>query len=550
MKLSKIVLAVVAVLVAFALFNLNDVSTGTTVSTDITVDTAAVSNVVAVDNSGFVTASTDSEAYSVPVDIATAFSSVAAIVRDGGYDGAGGLGSGWLVDVSPYGLSGCYMVTNSHVVNGVNRQTGVIDVNAGVKRVYVIFNTELENELKQVGVIVYDDPSADIAILRIKECTGLPRYKIVSDLRLGTPVFALGNPLSLMGSLTKGTVSKVLRTLPETGKSEVYVQTDTAINPGNSGGPLVDANTFKVVGMNVLGTRDAVGLNFAVHYKSLDQALKNLRTLGRPSAPVFGIALAKVNKDVSAALNVPSNLEMNCVGVYVSKVQDAAVTAGILAGDVMLSVNGKCINRNIDIVTISAHTNIWEPYDVRVWRSSTFQVLSLTLIPTEGYEAAIDQRADGQEVGRSYTGHLGFEVSSTTNQPTDKLVVTKVYEYSEAYWARALVTEKLKRSPFGIQATMVAVLEQPADGLGVDGKAVKVFQTIESVRDTNGRFLADISSASLENFAREAYESGADLVIEMKLNKFKAENYAATRWEEQESKTRFVVYKPAPYVAP
>jgi len=108
--------------------------------------------------------------------------------------------------------------------------------------------------------VVQSFRDVDLAFLLIEE----PLRQVLplhngEQLRVGQEVFAVGNPLSLGHTLTKGTISALNRL-----KGGVrYIQTDTAINPGNSGGPLCDLNG-QVIGMATRGYDSHEGLNFAL----------------------------------------------------------------------------------------------------------------------------------------------------------------------------------------------------------------------------------------------------------------------------------------------
>jgi len=78
-------------------------------------------------------------------------------------------------------------------------------------------------------------------------------------------VAALGFPLGLPLTVTRGSVSGLDRSIPIVGLvRRRLVQTDAAVNPGNSGGPLLSSDTGVVVGLVDLGTSQANGLAFAV----------------------------------------------------------------------------------------------------------------------------------------------------------------------------------------------------------------------------------------------------------------------------------------------
>lgn len=82
----------------------------------------------------------------------------------------------------------------------------------------------------------------------------------------GQDIYAVGNPLGLTGSVTKGVVSAV-RSVADTS----YIQIDATINPGNSGGPLLDGDG-KVVGGTTFKIRGFEGLNFAVSAEDVKAA--------------------------------------------------------------------------------------------------------------------------------------------------------------------------------------------------------------------------------------------------------------------------------------
>jgi serine protease Do len=86
----------------------------------------------------------------------------------------------------------------------------------------------------------------------------------------GDTVFAIGNPLGLERTVSRGIVSKKNRA--EQGL--VYIQTTTQINPGNSGGPLFN-DRGEVIGVTNMGYLFAEGLNFAIPVRYVIDFLRN-----------------------------------------------------------------------------------------------------------------------------------------------------------------------------------------------------------------------------------------------------------------------------------
>jgi S1-C subfamily serine protease len=122
------------------------------------------------------------------------------------------------------------------------------------------------------------DATADVALLTLNTpLTGVSPLPIATaDPAPGTAVIAVGSPLGVYDSVTKGVVSAI-NVDPSTGVE--YIQTDAASNPGNSGGPLVNYQG-QVLGMDdfVPGWQDQTGQNHPadgmaeyVSWKSLSQ---------------------------------------------------------------------------------------------------------------------------------------------------------------------------------------------------------------------------------------------------------------------------------------
>jgi S1-C subfamily serine protease len=168
---------------------------------------------------------------------------------------ASGSGSGVVV------RSDGFVVTNAHVVEGASEVA--VTTADGTRREAAVVGT---------------DPEHDIALLKV-DATGLTAITIGSsdELRLGDDVIALGYPLGLGTTATRGIVSGLDRTIRVAGgiagttELQGLLQTDAAINPGNSGGALLDSEG-RLVGINTAAASAASAENvgFAV---AIDEAL-------------------------------------------------------------------------------------------------------------------------------------------------------------------------------------------------------------------------------------------------------------------------------------
>lgn len=166
------------------------------------------------------------------------------------------IGSGFII--SPNG----YIVTNFHVI-------------ADAKRLAII---NYEREMMGAELVGFSALS-DVAVIKIEGKYPYLNLADSDELKVGSKVIAIGNPLGLSFSVTEGIVSAVKRIGPNN-KAE-YIQTDVSLNPGNSGGPLIDVKG-RVVGMNNFKIGEAESLGFALESNALkkyiDEILNNTQT--------------------------------------------------------------------------------------------------------------------------------------------------------------------------------------------------------------------------------------------------------------------------------
>ena len=131
-------------------------------------------------------------------------------------------------------------------------------------------------------------PELDIAVVRVGRADpNQPTLTMGSAMRAraGQEVVALGTPLGLQNTVTRGIVSAVRQV-----GNVTLVQTDAAINPGNSGGPLLD-RSGEVIGITTMGMRSSVaqGLSFAVAIDHASALLAGKRPSGGSSTPIANL---------------------------------------------------------------------------------------------------------------------------------------------------------------------------------------------------------------------------------------------------------------------
>ncbi|MEG6375558.1 serine endoprotease DegP, partial [Enterobacter bugandensis] len=248
-----------------------------------------------------------------------------------GDDGQGGgqqqkfmaLGSGVIIDAAKG-----YVVTNNHVVDNANT-----------------IKVQMSDGRKFDAKVVGKDPRSDIALIQIQDPKNLTAIKLADSdaLRVGDYTVAIGNPFGLGETVTSGIVSALGRSGLNAENYENFIQTDAAINRGNSGGALVNLNG-ELIGINtaILAPDGGnIGIGFAIPSNMVKNLTAQMVQYGQVKRGELGIMGTELNSELAKAMKVDAQR-----GAFVSQVMpnSSAAKAGIKAGDVITSLNGKPIS--------------------------------------------------------------------------------------------------------------------------------------------------------------------------------------------------------------
>jgi S1-C subfamily serine protease len=261
---------------------------------------------------------------------------------ESGADGPGdsGLGSGFVVSGDGE------VATNAHVVTeGEGRAI------RKAKEVYVAFDDGNQVAARIVGF----DANADVALLRI-DPSGLTlrplRLGTARDLRVGSPVAAIGSPFGEPQSLSVGGVAATDRTIKSLTGVEIAgaIQTDAAINRGNSGGPLVNAKG-DVLGINSqiqTTSGGGEGVGYAIPADTVRRTLAALREDGKVDYAYLGVSTARIYPQLARRFRLPVTS-----GAWVQEVVvgGPAQKAGLRAGDRARRFQARDITVGGDIIT-------------------------------------------------------------------------------------------------------------------------------------------------------------------------------------------------------
>ena len=257
------------------------------------------------------------------------------------------LGSGVILDQQGY------ILTNNHVIENAEE-----------------ILVTLTNEKEYHGTLVGTDPKTDLALIKIDGAESLTTIALgdSDNLRVGEWVLAIGNPFGLDHTVTAGIVSAKGRNIGH-GSYDQFIQTDASINPGNSGGPLINLKG-EVVGINTAiysRTGGNVGIGFAVPINVAKELVPQLKTTGKVTRGWIGVMIQKVTPEIATSLELPA-----AKGARIAEVirEGPAQEAGLKAGDVIVSFNGRVLGDSGELPLLVARIPIGETVSAEIVREN------------------------------------------------------------------------------------------------------------------------------------------------------------------------------------
>ena len=306
-----------------------------------------------------------------------------------------GVGSGFILSADGF------IMTNAHVVEGSDE-------------VIVTLTDKREFKARIVGA----DKRSDVAVVKI-DATGLPPVKIgdVNRLKVGEWVMAIGSPFGLDNTVTAGIVSAKQR---DTGDLLPLIQTDVAINPGNSGGPLINLRG-EVVGINSqIYSRSGgfMGISFAIPIDEASRVAEQLRTNGRVIRGRIGVTIGAVTKDVAESIGLGQ--PRGALVVSVEK-DGPADKAGVEAGDIVLKVDGRAVEKSGDLPRFVGSIKPGQKGLLQVFRRGAMKELNITVVEFEADRPV--RRASGEPGAPAPTvkSALGVAVSDLSEAQKKEL---------------------------------------------------------------------------------------------------------------------------------
>jgi len=266
-----------------------------------------------------------------------------------------------------------HILTNFHCV-----------YNQNYIRLYYYDEDDWQNyEVNVIGL----DPLADLALIKVigKE-EPIPYLEFAEDagkIKSGTDVFALGHPMGMAWTVTKGIISSTERYSRH--PFIKALQTDASINKGNSGGPLMNMKG-EIVGINALiisRNQQNAGVGLAIRGDIVKKSFESMLVTGRVDRPAVGIMimpLAQVKQRKKIIKEFPKlkpEFIPNTFGVFVRP--DVNLPKGLKKFDTIIGVNGEMINDGLQFSDELSKYNIGDTITLTIVRKRRYLKVDVPL---------------------------------------------------------------------------------------------------------------------------------------------------------------------------
>jgi serine protease Do len=267
------------------------------------------------------------------------------------------LGSGFIID--PSGL----IVTNAHVIANADQIT-----------------VTLSDDTVLQAQVIGRDTVTDLALLKVDAKTPLPAaiWGDSNKAKVGDWVLAIGNPFGLGGTVTAGIISATARDI-HSGPYDDYLQTDASINRGNSGGPMFNLQG-EVVGINTAiysPSGGSIGIGFAIPTALAQPIIDQLKTTGKVERGWIGARIQPVTDEIAESLGLDK-----AHGALIASIDPAspATQGGLKPGDVILTYDGKPVDRSRQLPRLVADSAPNKPIKLTIWRDGKEVEVTLTVV--------------------------------------------------------------------------------------------------------------------------------------------------------------------------
>ena len=239
------------------------------------------------------------------------------------------------------------------------------------------------------------DPLADLALIEvIGKKESMPYIKFADNtenLSEGTEVFALGHPMGMPWTFSKGIISSNERYARH--PFIKVLQTDAAINVGNSGGPLLNMKG-EIVGINTLiisRIKENAGIGLATRGDIVKKSLESMIETGKVERPAVGIMIMGLRNKKSREKvmkefpDVNPDHIPNTLGLWIKPTDD--IPEGLKAHDTIIAVNDVMTNDGLEFSDEVAKYYVGDIITLTIIRKRVYIKVDVPLkvfpVPTE-----------------------------------------------------------------------------------------------------------------------------------------------------------------------
>ena len=273
-----------------------------------------------------------------------------------------------------------YIITNYHCIHNQ-------------KYIRIFYWDENDWEEHEVSIIGRD-PLADLALLEVTDKENpVPFLKFAEgELKTGDEVFAMGHPMGMTWTVTKGILSNTDRFARH--PYIKAVQTDAAINRGNSGGPLLNMKG-EIVAINSLmisKVNENAGLAISIRADIVKHSVKTMLEYGIVDRGALGIMITPLGDERQRDKILKKNPTVdqkhipNTLGLLIS--EDKSIPEELKLWDTVVAIGGVPINNGIEFAEEMNKYEIGKKVSVTIIRKKRFIQLDLMI---KVFEVPVDK---------------------------------------------------------------------------------------------------------------------------------------------------------------
>jgi S1-C subfamily serine protease len=223
----------------------------------------------------------------------------------------------------------------------------------------------LPNGESAAAQLVGRDPSTDLAVLRVSGLSlTAAQWLDAGELRVGNLAVALGRPgrsvQAVLGLVTA--LGGAYRTSAG-GEIDRYLQSDIVMYPGFSGGPLVAADG-RLAGIN--SSALARGASLTIPAATVKRVVDTILQHGHMPRGYLGVGIQPVRLDPALHTELEQQTGLMLMSV---EADGPAAKAGLLQGDVLVSLNGEPLRQMDDLQGLLTRGLVGKPVTVRYVRA-------------------------------------------------------------------------------------------------------------------------------------------------------------------------------------